>query len=200
MCGTDAAECGVEESDLARSAAGGLRTAQRDLLHRLGPKVHETLYYIIGSNEQMEELLEGVFIEIFRSLSAYDRKLDLNAWACSIAVRCVCRHLRNKRRAPQSASARASGGVPNAGSGGEDPPGAASRQLYGLFRQLEPEQHVTLALALMGQRSIRDIATLMNVSTWLVRARLRRARRLLNAAARGDSRLEAIIALHTESL
>ena len=33
---------------------------------------------LLGSNEPMERLLEHVFVEIFRSLAAYDRRLDVN--------------------------------------------------------------------------------------------------------------------------
>jgi RNA polymerase sigma factor (sigma-70 family) len=200
MCLTTAVDRNIEESDLARSAARGLRAAQRDLFHRLASPVHDTLYHVLGSNERMEGLLEDAFVEIFRSLAAYDRKLDLNTWACAIAVRIACRHLESKRRDPRAASEPASGVVQCLGSAeGETQPSVGCKQLYGLFRHLEPEQHVTLALFMMGRRSIGEIAALMNVGALVVRARLLRARRVLSAAARGDRRLMATIALHTKS-
>lgn len=200
MCLTTAVNRDIEESDLARSAARGLRAAQRDLFHRLASPVHDTLYHVLGSNEQMEGLLEDAFVEIFRSLAAYDRKLDLNTWACGIAVRIACRHLESKRVDPHPASDRTSGVRQCVGSPEGDPQRCVGgMQLYALFRHLEPEQHVTLALFMMGRRSIGEIAALMNVGALVVRARLLRARRMLSAAARGDRRLEATIALHTKS-
>jgi RNA polymerase sigma factor (sigma-70 family) len=190
----------IQEGDLARSAARGLRAAQRDLFHRLAAPVHDILYHVLGTNEHMERLLEDAFVEIFRSLPAYDRKLDLSTWACAIAVRIACRHLESKRRDPHPASDRASGVVQCVGSPEGDPhPSVGCRQLYGLFRKLEPEQHVTLALFMMARRSIGEIAVLTNVGALVVRARLLRARRVLSAAARGDRGLMATIALHTKS-
>lgn len=69
------------------AASRGDRAAQRELFHRLAPRVHEALYHALGSNHRMEEHIENAFVEIFRSLPDYDPDLDLNTWACRIAVR-----------------------------------------------------------------------------------------------------------------
>ena len=89
-------------SVLARAAAQGHRLAQRELFRRLALRVHETLHAILGNDEQMELHLQNAFVEIFRSIPSYDRHLDLDTWACTIAVRCA-------RRDVEAASSRTVG-------------------------------------------------------------------------------------------
>jgi RNA polymerase sigma-70 factor (ECF subfamily) len=184
-------DVGVRE--LTRSAAQGRPAAQRDLFRRLSSPVHDTLYQILGSNDHMERILEDAFVEVFRSLPTYDGKLDVNTWACAIAIRVLCAHL-EKGRVDSPPIDRRSGVERRASSGVDTPRGAGVKPVYGLLHDLEPEQHVTLALFLMGQRSESEIAALTRVNVAMVRERIRLARGLLCAAADGDSGLISSIA------
>jgi RNA polymerase sigma factor (sigma-70 family) len=196
MFGVRRIERDVEARELARWAVQGRRVAQRDLFRRLASPVHDTLYHVLGSNDQMEGLLEDAFVEIFRSLAAYDHKLDLDTWACATAIRVVYRHLRGGQRDSRPVVERASR-VECVGAPESDASRASIRQVYGLLRSLEPEHHVTLALFMMGRRSVSEIAALTDVNTVVVRERIVLAKRLLWAAARGDSGLMASISRHT---
>jgi len=82
---------------LARAAAGGHRVAQRELFRHLASRVHETLHGVLGSNDRMELHLQNAFVEIFRSLASYDIEIDLDTWACAIAVRSARRQLEGRR-------------------------------------------------------------------------------------------------------
>jgi DNA-directed RNA polymerase specialized sigma24 family protein len=191
------AERDDDTDDLVRSAARGQRAAQRELLHRLASPLHDTLYQIFGSNEQMEGLLEHAFIEVFRSLPAYDDELGLDTWASAIAVRFAHRQLESERRHPREGTSRV---LPcAAASSAGEAPSAGTRPLYEFLRRLEPEQHITLALAMMGSRPLAHVARLTRVSPLVALARLLRARRALRAAARDDRRLGASIARHSDS-
>jgi RNA polymerase sigma-70 factor (ECF subfamily) len=186
----------VGARELTRWAAQGQRAAQRDLFRRLSTPVHETLYHILGSNEHMEGILEDAFVEIFRSLPTYDGKIELDIWASAIAVRVVCLHLRGTRRDSRPMDDRTSRVERVGSSGVETPRSAGLRQVYGLLHGLEPEQHVTLALFMMGHRSVTEIAALTRVNVAVVRERIRLAQHLLHAAAHGDSGLMASLAGH----
>jgi RNA polymerase sigma-70 factor (ECF subfamily) len=186
----------VDDRELARCAAQGRRAAQQNLLRRLASPIHATLYHVLGSNEHMEGLLQDVFVEIFRSLAAYDRKRDLDTWACAIALRVVCQRLRSdesdSRPIAEGPGRRDFMGPPEA----EGPRAVGLEQMYALLRSLAPEQHVTLALSMMARRSVNEIAALTEADTAVVRERIHLARSLLCSAARGDSGLMASIALH----
>jgi RNA polymerase sigma-70 factor, ECF subfamily len=185
-------DVGVRE--LTRGAARGQRAAQIDLFRRLSTPVHETLYQVLGSNDGMEPILEDAFFEIFRSLPTYDGKLDLNTWACAIALRVLCGHLRRRSVDSQPMLDRKSRLECVASSGVDTPRSSRVKQVYSLLHGLDPEQHVTLALFMMAERSESEIAALTRVSVATVRERLRLARRLLYAAADGDSGLMSSIA------
>jgi RNA polymerase sigma-70 factor (ECF subfamily) len=186
-------DVGVRE--LTRWAARGQRAAQTDLFRRLSTPVHEMLYQVLGSNDSMEGILEDAFVEIFRSLPTYDGKLDLNTWACAIALRVLCGHLR--RRSVDSPMVDRKSRLECVASSGVDTPRSSRvKQVYSLLHGLDPEQHVTLALFMMAGRSESEIAALTRVSVATVRERLRLARRLLYAAADGDSGLMSSIAGH----
>jgi RNA polymerase sigma-70 factor (ECF subfamily) len=171
----------VEARALAGKAARNGRSAQRDLFRRLASPIHGIIYLILGSNDPMEALLEDAFVAIFRALPAYDRKLDLDTWARAIAVRVVCQHLRSERRdSPPSAS-----GARRAEDAGLPEPdvlcAVGLAQFYVLLRSLKPEQHVSLALSMLGHRSESEVATLTGVDVEVVRERILLAKNLLCA-------------------
>lgn len=85
-------------SVLARAAAQGHRLAQRELYHRLASNVHAALHAVLGSNDHMELHLQNAFVEIFRRLTSYDREIDLDTWACAIAVRNTGRQAHDSMR------------------------------------------------------------------------------------------------------
>jgi DNA-directed RNA polymerase specialized sigma24 family protein len=185
----------LDDDDLVRRAAQGRRPAQRSLFQKLSAPVHEALHDVLGSNDHIEGVLEDTFVEIFRSLAAYDGKLDLNTWACAIAMRVVSRHLQSGQRDFRGMAERWSR-VACVGLSEEDAPRAELEQVLGLLQGLEPELHVTFAL-FISRRSIEDISALTDVNVVAVRERIALVRRHLFAAACTDGALMASIACHT---
>jgi RNA polymerase sigma-70 factor (ECF subfamily) len=173
----------VEARALAGRAARNSRSAQRDLFRRLSSPIHATLYLILGSNEPMEALLEDAFVEIFRALPTYDRKLDVETWARAIAIRVVCRHLRSERRSSPPSARHARRANDTALPEPDVPRAVGLEQFYIQLRSLEPEQHVTLALFRLGRRSESEIAILTGVDVAVVRERISLAGNLLGAPA-----------------
>jgi DNA-directed RNA polymerase specialized sigma24 family protein len=51
--------------ELARRAATGDRVAQRELFLEQRATVHRALFRILGSNRELEDLVQDAFIEIF---------------------------------------------------------------------------------------------------------------------------------------
>src|SRR6185436_1732189 len=79
--------------DLARRASTGDRVAQR--VH-----VHHALFRILGSNRELEDLVQDAFIEIFRALPSFRGDSTLGRWCQTIAVRVA--YLAISRRRPPS--------------------------------------------------------------------------------------------------
>jgi RNA polymerase sigma-70 factor (ECF subfamily) len=178
---------------LAGRAAQGDREAQREVFHALTATVPATLYRVLGSNEYMEDLLQDVFIEIFRSLPHYRGEAKLTTWACPIAARVAFHYLRSKRsRAEKSSQAPVQ--LHLVGSPEEHAQHREGLQrLYALLRKMTPEQHIAIALFMVDGRSIEEIAQLTGVSATAAKNRIFRARRKFLAAARKDPALTAYI-------
>lgn len=181
------------DRELAAQAAQGDRTAQREIFQQLKAIVHATLYRVLGSNEHMEDLIQDVFIEIFRSLPRYRGESKLSTWAGPIAARVAFHYLRSKRsRTDKNAAVPVQ--LHLVGSPEEHAQHREGLQrLYALLRRMTPEQHIALALFMVDGRSIEEVAELTGVTRVAAKNRISRARRKLWAAARKDTALEAYL-------
>lgn len=184
------------DAALAERAAAGDRSAQREIFHALKGMVHATLYRVLGSNEQLEDLLQEVFVEIFRSLPRYRGEAKLSSWAAPIAARGAFHHLRSKR-------ARRDVVVPFQLHVVGSPEDHAQhreglQRLYRLLGRMSPEQHIAFALFFVDGRSLEEIAEMTGSSTVAVKNRISRARRKLWAAARKDRVLASYLAQQGE--
>lgn len=174
------------DTALAERAAAGDRAAQREIFRSLKGTVHATLYRVLGSNEYMEDLLQDVFVEIFRSLPRYRGEAKLSTWAGPIAARVAFHHLRSKR-ARGDARALAPVRLHLVGSPEDDAQHREGLQrLYRLLRDMSPEQHIAFALFTLDGRSIEEVAEMTGVTLAAAKNRISRARRKLCAAARKD--------------
>ena len=176
----------ASDTVLAERAIAGDRAAQREVFRSLKGTVHATLYRVLGSNEHMEDLLQDVFVEIFRSLPRYRGEAKLSTWAGPIAARVAFHHLRSKRaRADERALAPVR--LHLVGSPEEHAQHREGLQrLYRLLRDMSPEQHIAFALYTLDGRSIEEVAEMTGVTLAAAKNRISRARRKLCAAARKD--------------
>src|SRR6185436_4003187 len=150
--------------DLARRASTGDRVAQR--VH-----VHHALFRILGSNRELEDLVQDAFIEIFRALPSFRGDSTLGRWCQTIAVRVA--YLAISRRRP--------------------PARDAARRLYAALDRIEPKQRVAYALAAIDGKSLAEVAELTDSSLFAVKTRVWRARRELLRRARKDAVLSAYL-------
>lgn len=183
------------DAALARRAAAGERLAQQLLFRQLKPAVHATLYRVLGSNLQMEDLLQEAFIEVFRSLSSYRGEAKLTTWADRIAVRVAFHHLRRQSRRRQKEQASEQPASLRLVGSPED--NAEHRQgierLYVMLGELEPEYRIAFALFALDGRSIDEVADITGLTLVAAKSRVSRARQKLWAAARRDDVLASYL-------
>src|SRR5262245_13004257 len=96
--GTQVSAAREHDLELARRAAGGDRGAQRELFVAQRAHVHHALFRILGSNRELEDLLQDAFIEIFRALPSFRGESTLSRWCQTIAIRVA--YLAITRRRP----------------------------------------------------------------------------------------------------
>jgi len=179
--------------ELARRAAGGDRAAQRELFLEQRANVHRALFRILGSNREIEDLLQDSFIEIYRALPTFRGDSTLGRWCQTISVRVA--YLAISRRRPPAVDLSL---VEETIAGGADvrrqvQVREATRRLYAALDRIEVKQRIAFALAVIDGKSLAEVAVLTDSSVFAIKTRVWRARRELMRRARKDAALAAYV-------
>ncbi len=191
-----AAIAAAREHDLtlARRAASGDRSAQRELFHAQRNSVHHTLYRILGSNRDLEDLIQDSFLEIFRGLHSYRGDSTLARWCQTISTRVA--YLAISRRKPPSIDLAL---VQDQLANDDDTRREAQmrelgRRLYAALDRIDPKQRIAFALAVVDGLPLREVAQLTDSTVVAVKTRVWRARRDLMKRASRDPVLSQYVA------
>ena len=185
----------AREADLAlaRRAADGDRGAQRELFHAQKTSVHHTLFRILGSNRDLEDLVQDAFLEIFRALPSFRGDSTLTRWCQTIATRTA--YLAISRRKPQAIDlALVEETLPaDADTRRLVQVRQAARRLYAALERIDSKQRIAFALAVIDGRSLAEVAQLTESTVVATKTRVWRARRDLMKRAAKDSVLSSYI-------
>jgi RNA polymerase sigma-70 factor, ECF subfamily len=172
---------------LARRAAAGDRSAQRELFHAQKHAVHHTLFRILGSNREIEDLLQDAFLEIFLTLGSFRGDSSLGTWCRTIATRIA--YLAIARRKPPTVElALVEDVVSNEAPGADRIAHAreAARRLYAALDRIDAKQRVAFALFTVDGLSLTEVAELTESSRVAIKTRIWRARHELFKRAAND--------------
>ena len=86
-----------ENRSLVERCIASDRAAQRELFRRESRRVHATLFRILGGNLSMDDLIQDVFIEVFKSLPSFRGEASLSTWIDRCTVHIAISYLRKKR-------------------------------------------------------------------------------------------------------
>jgi RNA polymerase sigma-70 factor (ECF subfamily) len=187
----------IDDRELVAHCIAGNRSLQRRLFEREKRRVQATLFRILGSNQHVDDLLQDIFIAVFRGLATFRGESSLSTWIDRCAVRAAFAHLRSKRGrhhlelVPEEMPA--------------DAPSAerlalareATRHLYETLEQLEPKQRLAFTLHAIDDRPLSEVAALMGATVMATKARVWRARRYLEKRALVDPVLVDYVAVST---
>lgn len=192
-----AAASPVRDNELARLCASGDRGAQRELFLRTRAAVHRTLFRVLGSNRELEDLLQETYVAVFRSIGNYAGRSSLVTWTCSIATHVALSHLRRRRPTPtldydRESEAPSTDRVVRAR--------AALVRLYAALDRLDPVQRVAFALAVIDGQSLAEVAELTGASVSAVKTQVWRARKALDKRASADPLLREYVGALTHDL
>jgi len=156
------------------------RAAMGMLYERFRERVYNVALRIVGSADEAGDVLQDVFVLLFRKIHRFRAHAVFASWVYRITVNVSLDHLRRRRRAPS-------------------PTGAAALLDHALLAedmtaperrasQRDLERHVQLALAALSERlrivvvlryleglSYADIAEILDCSIGTVKSRLNRA-------------------------
>jgi RNA polymerase sigma-70 factor (ECF subfamily) len=173
------------DDDLIARCVAREPAALRALFERERKRVHALLYRVVGSNAHMDDLLQDTFLEVFRSLPSFRGDSSLSTWINRCAVRVAYAYFGRRARMPALEQ------VPELGVHSpslEDRASAreAVRRLYAELDRIEPRQRLAFTLFTIENRSLREVADIMESSLATAKVRVWRARRTLEARAKAD--------------
>jgi RNA polymerase sigma-70 factor, ECF subfamily len=182
--------------ELARRAATGDRVAQRALFMEQRANVHRALFRILGSNREIEDLLQDSFIEIFKALGTFRGESTLSRWCQTIAVRVAYLAISRRRPPPVELALVEDTVASDADLRRHIQVREVARRLYAALDRIEAKQRIAFALAAIDGKSLAEVAELTGSSVFAVKTRVWRARRELMRRAGKD----AVLAAYVEDL
>ena len=90
----------MDDSAVVSVFLGGDERAFTELVERYQTRLLNFIYRTIGDREKAEDLVQEVFIRVYRHLHRFDRSKKFSTWAYTIASNLAKNELRNRSRNP----------------------------------------------------------------------------------------------------
>ena len=164
--------------EMIRSAARGDRSAQEQMYRLLVDRLYRTVVRIVGKCDA-DDVIQEVFVSIFRKLHSFRFEADFVTWAHRLAINEALQYLRRARRHSM---------VPL-----DQPPVSVSEHervfdaqeaFRTAFSRLTTELQLILELKEIDQASYAEIAGVLGIPEGTVGSRLNRARSELREIGR----------------
>jgi RNA polymerase sigma-70 factor (ECF subfamily) len=178
----------VEDVLLVDRCLTGEPAATRELFRRHRARVHACLYRVLGSNRDMDDLLQEAFLQVFQSLRSWRAEASLGTWIDRVSVRVAYRYLSQRGRRIQTDPLIDDEAVP----GGEPTDDRRQlardgvRRLYAALDELGAAARLAFTLHEIDGRSIAEVADLVGSSVTATKLRVWRARNRIETAAAAD--------------
>ena len=172
-----------ELAELAKSKDAFAATLVWDRYSRL---IRGVLQRSIGPGEDVEDLLQDVFMGFFRNVNSLRKTSSLRAFLIGIAVRTAITELR-KRRVRRWLRLSDDGTLPESSTTeGDTRTKEAVGRLYALLDELPYRERMAFVLFHAEGRELAETAKLLGVSLSTVKRLLQRAETYLKSRARED--------------
>ena len=181
----------VEDVLLVDRCLTGEPAATRELFRRHRHRVHASLFRVLGSNRDMDDLLQEAFLQVFQSLRGWRAEASLATWVDRVAVRCAYRYLSQRSRRIVTDVLEDDDAVALTATAAG--PGARRQlardgvvRLYAVLDELSPAARLAFTLHELDGRPLAETAALVGSTVTATKLRVWRARKRIEAAAAAD--------------
>jgi RNA polymerase sigma-70 factor (ECF subfamily) len=180
--------------DYVQRAISGDARAFRELYRHHRMDVARLVTRLIGPRTDLDDVIQEVFIQVFRSLPKFRSEARFSTWLHRVTVNVTLMHLRATKNAPVLAGEGVQDAAP---CDRPSPLDHATRRervaaLYRLLDQLPDKKRTVFILHDLEGLSPGEIATMVDAPILTVRTRLFYARRELYAAMASDPALDSV--------
>lgn len=183
----------VEDVLLVDRCLTGEPAATRELFRLHRSRVHASLYRVLGSNRDMDDLLQEAFIQVFKSLRNWRAEASLATWIDRVSVRVAYRYLSQRGRrivttelVDDDQSPADSGQMHDGPSARRQLARDGVKRLYEVLDDLGPAARLAFTLHEIDGRPLAEVANLVGSSVTATKLRVWRARNKLEKAAAED--------------
>jgi RNA polymerase sigma-70 factor (ECF subfamily) len=179
----------VDDVLLVDRCLTGEPAATRELFRRHRNRVHACLYRVLGSNRDMDDLLQEAFLQVFQSLRGWRAEASLATWVDRVSVRVAYRYLSQRGRRVQTDEMPEDDLVaaPDIGPGTRRQLARDGvRRLYAVLDELSPASRLAFTLHEIDGRTLAETAQLVGSSVTATKLRVWRARKRIEAQAAND--------------
>ena len=177
----------MTDGELVRRARNGERQAYDQLILRHQPVALSLAIRIVGDRERGLELTQEAVLHAYLSLDRLRKPDSFRAWLCGITVNLCKNHLRRPRVETLSlellSGGRSFDSLPFPDTAPQPHQAAETRETHQLIlaaiAQLSPPNRDAVLLYYFEQLSVREIASLLQISVPAVKGRLHKSRRKL---------------------
>ncbi len=200
----------AEEDALVTALSQGSEDAFEILIQRYQQPVYSLVCRLMSDPGDAPDIVQEVFLKVFRNVGAFRGNSSLKTWIYRIAVneaynhrRWFCRHQR------QEVALGSEEGTPSHAGGMRDPgrspfEQAADHETRALVEQalekLNPKFRAAVVLRDIEDLSYEDIATVLDVSLGTVKSRIMRGREALRKILEGRLELETSMRWSSQAL
>jgi RNA polymerase sigma-70 factor (ECF subfamily) len=185
------------DATLIARAQDGDTSAFRQLFVKHRDTVSRIVYRMIGPSPEVEDVVQDVFLNVYRSLPSFRGESKFSTWLYRLATNVTKMHLRRGRSRPRFSDVE----VPEAPhqSAPTDTPevhverAERVRALYRLLDELSEKKREVLVLHDLEGVAAKDIAETLEIPVLTVRTRLFYARKELYAALAAEPSLTAVM-------
>ncbi len=192
----------VDDVLLVDRCLTGEPAATRELFRRHKNRVHASLFRVLGTNHDMDDLLQEAFLQVFQSLRGYRAEASLSTWIDRVSVRVAYRYLSQRGRRVPTNPIVDEDDLP----GGDQTDSARQlardgvRRLYEVLDDLGPAARLAFTLHEIDGRPLAEVADLVGSSVTATKLRVWRARKRLETAAAADPVLREFMATEQEKV
>jgi RNA polymerase sigma-70 factor (ECF subfamily) len=188
----------AEESEWIERAQSGDTEAFRRLVERHRDRAYGLALRILGSAPDAEEVAQDAFVRVWRALPEFRGEARFGTWLHRIVVHCAYdAAARRRRRGEKEESLDAlqeRRGVEAPGTAGAsadaDPAEGRARRLGRMLEGLTDVQRAVVTLFYYEDRSVEEVARVLELPANTVKTHLHRARAALRAALQREEAAE----------
>lgn len=178
----------LADDELIRQTLSGSQSAFAELVRRYQRRVAVTVRSVIGGieAEDLADTVQDIFVLVYRGLGSFRGDSQFATWLTRIALRHCYREVKRQRRRRQMFNPftrrdgeREPAEERIAGDGRTDGAivaGERHREVVEAMARLPEEFRIVLALRVVEEMSVEDVAAALGISTGTVKSRLFRAK------------------------